>query len=172
MVSPGDVAHHFDDSTVLPPQMTTDFVVVHRWRAITLVPGEIPFTPISEEDILGVVVVGIPLGIHPLLRRELVVEVVCDGRLACGTLRDMRDRNPSSAQHPAGGRPVARRTRVVGGAQRLGLLEGQNGPVGVVHCSKRGRCECVDSHGTIALNIEGKGGKTWREALVNGGKYL
>src|SRR4051812_7973791 len=148
------------------------FVVVHRWRAITLVPSELPFLPISEEGIPGVIVVGIPLGIHPLLRRELVVEVVHDGCLACGTLRDRRDKNPSSAQHPSRGRPVARRTRVVGGAQRLGLLEGQNGPVSVVHCSKRGRCGCVDSHGAIALDIEGKGGKTWPEALGNGGKCL
>src|SRR3954465_12200533 len=116
MVSPGDVAHHSDDSTVRPPQTTAGFIVVHRWQAITLVPDELPFLPISEEGIPGVVVVWIPLGIHPLLRRELVVEVVFDGRPACGTLRDRRDRNPSSTQHPAGGRPVARQTRVAGGA--------------------------------------------------------
>src|SRR3954463_3584538 len=164
MVSPGDVAHHYDDSTVHPPQTTAGFVVVHRWRAITLVPGELPFPPISKEGIPGVVVVGIPLGIHPLLRRELVVEVVCDGRLACGTLRDRRDRNPSSAQHPAGGWPIARQARVAGGAQRLGLLKGQNCPVCTIHCCERRRCGFVDNHGAAGLDIEGKGGKTWWEA--------
>ena len=112
MVSPGDVPHHFDDSMVLPPQTTADFVVVHRWRAITLVPGELPFPPISEEGIPGVVVVGIPLGIHPLLRCELVVEVVRDGRLSGGALRHGSDRNTSITQHPADGRPVAWWARV------------------------------------------------------------
>src|SRR3954470_17512034 len=74
MVSPGDVAHHSDDSTVRPPQTPTSFIVVHRGRAITLIPGELPFPSVSEEGITGVIVVGISLGIHPMLRRELVVE--------------------------------------------------------------------------------------------------
>ena len=67
MVSHGDVAHHADDSPVRPPQAATSLVVVHWGRAVTLVPGELPFLPVSKEGIPGVIVVGIPLGIHPLL---------------------------------------------------------------------------------------------------------
>ena len=101
MVSPDDVVHHADDSPVRTPQAPTGFVVVHRGRAVTLVPGELSSSPVSKKGIPGVIVVRIPLGIHPLLRRELVVEVVCDGRLACGTLRD---RNPPALSiQPAGG---------------------------------------------------------------------
>src|SRR5215216_1834217 len=49
MVSPGDVAHHSDDSTVRPPQTAAGFVVVHRWRAITLIPGELPFLLLAKK---------------------------------------------------------------------------------------------------------------------------
>jgi hypothetical protein len=65
-----------------------------------------------------------PAGIHPLLRRELVVVVVRDGRLARHTHRDRRDRHASCAQHPADGDAVARRAGVVRGAKRLRLPGG------------------------------------------------
>ena len=115
MVSHGDVAHHAGDSPVRPPQAATSLVVVHWGRDVTLVPGELSFLPVCEEGILGVEVVGIPMGIHPLLRRELEVEVVRDGRLAGRTWRHRRNRNPSIAQHPAGGQPVPGRAWVAGG---------------------------------------------------------
>jgi hypothetical protein len=62
-----------------------------------------------------------PLGIPPLLWRELEVVVVRDGHLAWHTYRDRRDRYASDAQQPAGRDAVAGRAGVVRGAKRLRL---------------------------------------------------
>ncbi|KAK1699102.1 hypothetical protein QYE76_015799 [Lolium multiflorum] len=62
-----------------------------------------PLTPI-DEAVPSRAVVGMPLGIPPLLGRELEIVVVCDGHLAWHTYRDRRDRYASDAQQPAGRR--------------------------------------------------------------------
>jgi hypothetical protein len=66
----------------VPPQPTAGLVEVRTRRAILLVPGKRTLTPIDEEGIPSRAVVGMPLGIPPLLWRELEVVVVRDGHLA------------------------------------------------------------------------------------------
>lgn len=77
-----DVGHDALESPAAPPQPTAGLVEVRRRRAVLLMPGERPLTPIDEEGVPSRAVVGIPAGIPPLLRRELEVVVVRDGRLA------------------------------------------------------------------------------------------
>jgi hypothetical protein len=88
------------------------------------VPGERALTPIDEEGCPSREIVGMLVGIPPLLWRELVVVVVRDGHPARHTGRDRRDRHASGAQHPAGGDVVARRAGLVRGAERLRLPGG------------------------------------------------
>ena len=92
-----DVVHDALESPAAPPQPTAGLVEVRRRRAILLVPGERPLTPIDEEGVPSMLVIGMPAGIHPLLRREIAVVVVRDGRPARSTLRDGRDRHASGA---------------------------------------------------------------------------
>ena len=108
-----DVVHNSLESPASPPHLTAGLVEVRRRRAVPLVPGERPLTPIDEEGVPSRAVVGMPAGIHPLLRHELEVVMVGDGRPTRHTLRDRRDRHASGAQPPAGGDAVAGRTWVV-----------------------------------------------------------
>jgi len=124
-IAGGVVGHDALESPSAPPQPTTGLVEVRRRRwAVLLVPGERPLTPIHEEAFPSWEIVGMPVGIPPLLRRELEVVVVRDGHPARHTLRHRRDRHASGAQHPAGGDAVARRAGVVRGAKRLRLPGG------------------------------------------------
>ena len=70
---------------------------VPRRQTVLLIPGERPLTPIDEEGVPSMLVIGMPAGIHPLLRREVEVVVVRDGRPARSTLRDGRDRHAAGA---------------------------------------------------------------------------
>ena len=70
------------ESPAAPPQATAGLVEVRRRRAVPLVQGERPLTPIDEEGVPSRAVVGILAGIPPLLWRELEIVVVCDGRPA------------------------------------------------------------------------------------------
>ena len=63
-----------------------------------------PLTPIDEEGIPSRAVVGMPAGIHPLLRHEFEVVVVRDGRPARHTLRDRRDRRSATSRRGRGSR--------------------------------------------------------------------
>ena len=76
------VGHDALESPAAPPQPTAGLVEVRRRRAALLVPGKRPLTPIDEEAFPSRAVVGMPLGIPPLLWRELEVVVVRDGHLA------------------------------------------------------------------------------------------
>ena len=73
------------ESPAAPPHPTAGLVEVRRRRAVLLVPGNRPLTPIDEEAVPSRAVVGMPLGIPPLLRRELEIVVVRDGHLAWHT---------------------------------------------------------------------------------------
>jgi len=119
-----DVVHHTRESAATPPQPAAFLVVVHRRWPVPLVPSELPLPPIDEEGVPGCVVVGVPAGIHPLLRRELDVVVVRDGRPASRALSYGRNRHASGAQPPARGTQVSRRAGVVRPAQRLRLRVG------------------------------------------------
>jgi tetraacyldisaccharide-1-P 4'-kinase len=55
-------------------------VVVHRRRPIPLVPDELHLPAIEEEDVPSSGIVVISTGIHALLRSELDVVVMDDGR--------------------------------------------------------------------------------------------
>jgi len=119
-----DVVHDPLESPAGPPQPTAGLVEVRRTRAVLLVPGERLLTPFDEEGIPSWAIVWMPAGIHPLLRSELEVVVVRDGRPARQTLRDRRDWHASGAQPPAGGDVVAGWAGVVRGAKRLRLRVG------------------------------------------------
>ena len=118
------VGHDALESPAAPPQPTAGLVEVRTRWAVLLVPSKRTLTPIDEEGVPSRAVVGMPLGIPPLLWRELEVVVVRDGHLARHTLRDRRDRYASDAQQPAGWDAVARRAGVVRGAKRLRLPRG------------------------------------------------
>ena len=75
-----DVVHDPLESPAGPPQPTAGLVEVRRTRAVLLVPGERLLTPFDEEGVLSWAIVWMPAGIHPLLRSELEVVVVRDGR--------------------------------------------------------------------------------------------
>ena len=70
------------ESPAAPPHPTAGLVEVRRRRTALLMPGKRPLTPIDEEAFPSRAVVGMPLGIPPLLWRELEVVVVRDGHLA------------------------------------------------------------------------------------------
>ena len=57
-----DVVHDAPESPAAPPQPTAGLVEVRRRRAILLVPGERPLTPIDEEGVPSRAVVGMPVG--------------------------------------------------------------------------------------------------------------
>ena len=124
VIAGSDVVHDALESPASPPEPTSDLVEVRRRRAILLVPGERPLTPIDEEGVPSRAVVGIPARIPTLLRCKLEVVVVRDGRPARHTLRDRRDRHASGAQVPASGDGVAGRAGVVRGAKLLSLQVG------------------------------------------------
>jgi hypothetical protein len=65
------VGHDALESLAAPPQPTAGLVEVRTRRAILLVPGKRTLTPIDEEAVPSRAVVGMPLGIPPLLWREL-----------------------------------------------------------------------------------------------------
>jgi hypothetical protein len=85
------VGHDALESPAEPPQPPAGLIEVRMRWAILLVPGKRTLTPIDEEAVPSGPVVGMPLGIPPLLRRELEVVVVRDGHLARHTYRDRRD---------------------------------------------------------------------------------
>jgi hypothetical protein len=76
------VGHDALESPAAPPQPTARLVEVQTRWAVLLVPGKRTLTPIDEEAVPSRDVVGMPLGIPPLLWRELEVVVVRDGHLA------------------------------------------------------------------------------------------
>ena len=76
------VGHDALESRAAPPQPTAGLVEVRTRRAVLLVPGKRTHTPIDEEAVPSRAVVGMPLGIPPLLWCELEVVVVRDGHLA------------------------------------------------------------------------------------------
>ena len=80
VIAPRDVVHDALESPAAPPQPTAGLVEVRRRRAVPLVQGERPLTPIDEEGVPSRAVVGIPEGIPPLLWHEYEVVVVRDGR--------------------------------------------------------------------------------------------
>jgi hypothetical protein len=76
------VGHDALESPAAPPQPMAGLVEVRMRRAVLLMPGKCTLTPIDEEAVSSRAVVGMPLGIPPLLWRELEVVVVRDGHLA------------------------------------------------------------------------------------------
>jgi hypothetical protein len=76
------VGHDTLESPAVPPQLTVDLIEVRMRRAVLLVPGKHTLMPIDEEGISSRAIVRMPLGIPPLLWRELKVVVVRDGHLA------------------------------------------------------------------------------------------
>ena len=101
--------------TLIIPETTPSLVAVHGRRAVALEPDEVPLSAVGEERVPCDDVVYIPVGIPPLLRRQLVVVVRRDGRSPSGPYGHRRDRDAVRAQLPPIWTPAVRRAGVAGG---------------------------------------------------------
>ena len=79
------VGHDTLESPAVPPQPTAGLLEVRRRWAILFVPSECPLMPIDEEGFPSREIVGMLVGIPPLLWRELEVLVVRDGHPTLNT---------------------------------------------------------------------------------------